>query len=1549
MVLSGACSMAGPDEATAPLGAVQQEFAPGADGVGTINVLGTIVNRYVPVTADVAAGASTVTVSNVTELGPTFGPGSLIMIMQMQGATIDTSDTASYGDVTALGGAGVFEFVHVASVTGNTITLEGACGGTRNAYSASGHTQVVRVPEYSSLTINNGASIIPQNWDGAVGGVVALRVSGTTTLNGNAVIDASGTGFRGGAVEQDTTAAGTGVFGFRGAAGTFGAQKGESIAGFTTEYAANGGAFGRGAPANGGGGGNAHNAGGGGGANAGNLANWNGQGVMTGTFPTCTDDPWRLDPGFVANGNARTTSTGGGRGGYTYSAANGDACTLAPGEGDWDGNSRQPVGGFGGRPLVSGPVAGQPTRYFLGGGGGAGDSNNNAGTAGARGGGLVLLETGTLVGTAQSAIRANGAAATSTTAGGNDAPGGGGGGGTVIVIADSVPGSFTLQANGGVGGNQIIGSAEAEGPGGGGGGGYIAISAGTPARAANGAAGGTTSSSSLSEFDMNGATGGAGGVANATITRGELAATSCYANNAPVNTVPGARTVAEDTTLTFTAGNTISIRDIDARNNPVQVTLAATNGTVSLFTIAGLTFTTGDGTSDATMTFTGTVTAINNALATLTFRPDPNFNGAATLRITTNDQGNTMPAPTTPQIDEDTIAITVTPVNDAPIANDDTATASVGTSVDIDVLANDTDPDGIPPTVLTITAVSTPSIGTATIVGNQIRYTAPIGATGSATFTYTVSDGTLTATGNVTVAIGAGGADSDNDGIPDDIEIAIGTDPNDADSDDDGVLDGDERDPAADTDGDGLINALDPDSDNDGLFDGTEMGLGCSNPATDLSKRRCVPDADPSTTTDPLNKDTDGGGKSDGSEDANLNGRVDPGETNPIAGQGADDASVTDTDGDGLSDALERFLGSDPNDADSDDDGLLDGDEANPSDDTDGDGAKNVVDADSDNDGLFDGLEMGQACSNPATDASKGRCTVDADPTTKTSPLLRDTDRGGVMDGAEDLNRNGRFDPGEQNPIAGQGADDLNAPPDSDNDGLPDAFEISIGTDPNDADSDDDGVLDGEEPNPTEDSDGDGLVNPLDPDSDNDGLFDGTEMGKACAHPATDFRKRSCVADADPSTRTNPLDRDTDKGGASDGSEDWNLNGRLDVGETNPVFGQGADDATVVDTDGDGLGDDLERTLGSNPSDADTDDDGVRDGDEPNPSHDTDGDGLRNVLDADSDNDGLFDGTEMGKSCSDPATDAARQRCIADADPSSRTSPLLRDTDKGGVSDGSEDFNRNGRVDFGETNPTPGNGADDADPGNADTDGDGLTDKFEDAIGSHKNDADSDDDGVPDGQEPNPTEDTDGDGKPNVLDSDSDGDGLFDGTEMGFDCANPGTDTSKNQCIADADPSTRTSPLDPDTDKGGVRDGAEDVNKNGRVDSGERDPLDPADDGTPCTQDSECGAADSGQICNDGACGAGCRGTGGNGCPSGQVCSSTTEVAGTCGPGGTSGGVDVDGGPTVPGTTPPDDGGSLEGGGINCAATPGTAASSTAWALGLGLALAYRTRRRNKR
>jgi large repetitive protein len=149
------------------------------------------------------------------------------------------------------------------------------------------------------------------------------------------------------------------------------------------------------------------------------------------------------------------------------------------------------------------------------------------------------------------------------------------------------------------------------------------------------------------------------GTANATVNVTAV-------NDAPVNTVPGAQTINEDTVLTFSSGNSnlISIADIDVGASTEQVTLTGTNGTVSLSGTAGLSFSVGDGTTDGTMTFSGTLAAVNTALSGLTFHPTANFYGDGTLDITTNDLGHTGGGA---QSDSDSVTVHVSPINDAPV------------------------------------------------------------------------------------------------------------------------------------------------------------------------------------------------------------------------------------------------------------------------------------------------------------------------------------------------------------------------------------------------------------------------------------------------------------------------------------------------------------------------------------------------------------------------------------------------------------------------------------------------------------------------------------------------------------------------------------------------------------------------------------------------------------------------------------------------------------------------------------------------------------------
>ena len=97
------------------------------------------------------------------------------------------------------------------------------------------------------------------------------------------------------------------------------------------------------------------------------------------------------------------------------------------------------------------------------------------------------------------------------------------------------------------------------------------------------------------------------------------------------------------------------------------------------------------------------------------------------------------------------VTISVTNVDEPPVVVDDSATASEdGSAVSVDVLANDSDPEG---ETLTLESVTQPSNGSAVVENGQAKYTPNAGYYGSDRFTYTVSDGTLTSVGNVVVTV----------------------------------------------------------------------------------------------------------------------------------------------------------------------------------------------------------------------------------------------------------------------------------------------------------------------------------------------------------------------------------------------------------------------------------------------------------------------------------------------------------------------------------------------------------------------------------------------------------------------------------------------------------------------------------------------------------------------------------------------------------------------------------------------------------------------------
>ncbi|SDZ42706.1 hypothetical protein SAMN05444397_106312, partial [Flavobacterium aquidurense] len=437
---------------------------PGVDGPAAVS---NSVNTYYPAGANITlnAGTTSVVLSGVPatdQYGNNFGTipisaGDLILIIQMQDATIDYTNTTNYGSGTPnsgpdnsggtgfslLGNTGIFEYVIATNnvpLTGGNLTFKGTGtnNGVRNSFynaDASNNRgkrtfQIIRVPQYSNLTLTSNITTPPFN--GIAGGVIAFNVSGTFNFAGY-TIDGSARGFRGGyspragsGVNNSTTYVGESSL-------TNISGKGEGIAG-TPKYMWDGfnqvvnlveglpgGSSGRGAPANAGGGGNDHNTGGGGGGNGG--------------FGGVGGAGWQGGGGDLFSNNL----TGGGRPGFrSY--------------------------------LTSTPFP----RLIMGGGGGAGDANDaSTGVKGGVGGAIILINAGNVLG--NGTIYANGGkGAPGTYSGSPDGAGGGGAGGTVLLnVSNNSTANIRIEANGGAGGNTENDNNNEHGPGGGGGGGII--------------------------------------------------------------------------------------------------------------------------------------------------------------------------------------------------------------------------------------------------------------------------------------------------------------------------------------------------------------------------------------------------------------------------------------------------------------------------------------------------------------------------------------------------------------------------------------------------------------------------------------------------------------------------------------------------------------------------------------------------------------------------------------------------------------------------------------------------------------------------------------------------------------------------------------------------------------------------------------------------------------------------------------------------------------------------------------------------------------------
>ncbi len=708
--------------------------------------------------------------------------------------------------------------------------------------------------------------------------------------------------------------------------------------------------------------------------------------------------------------------------------------------------------------------------------------------------------------------------------------------------------------------------------------------------------------------------------------------------------------------------------------------------------------------------------------------------------------------------------------------------------------------------------------------------------------------------------------DTDGDDLSDGVEVDFGSNPLLTDTDGDSLSDYVEimtanTDPTlVDTDGDALGDAAeydyctspsDPDSDGDGLCDGNTSvydgsTLLCSN-GEDADLDFEVDEGE----TNPCRADSDSDGMNDAYERQYSLDPLDPFDALTILSS----ATIADPDGDGVDNLYEAQNGTNPYVADSDEDGVSDLEELALGTDP-GDATSN-----SDGDSLIDSVEVTLGTSPNSTDTDADGLS-DYQETTAIYgltvgmgctivPTNPDSDGDGIPDGLEDIDLDGVLDGDtETNPCLA----------DTDGDGMDDGWEVFWGLNPHvqdgDTDWDSDGLTNLQEfllykgascdalagcP-----SDGHTLkvyTNPNVADSDEDGLNDGYEiemtgaiiMNYRCSpiEQDTDDDNLSDYFETQSSGCLDPANPDTDGDGIPDGVEE-------DAGETDPC---------LADEDGDGLNDYEELLLGTDPQDDDSDDDGYNDGDEyfymtnPNGTSDKNGNSVDDEQELinegkppiyvfnDMDGDGILNDGSTGED--------VNGNYVVDA---TESDPYNMDTDGDGLPDGWELTNNLSILVLNSCA--------------ADADQDGLSDRTEYLHGTLPGATDSDSDGMPDdweilyGLDPtidDSTGDLDGDTLTNLQEyelsinprsADSDIDGIRDyletqalyGFTVGIGCTiSPGNQDSDGDGIPDGledmdqdgalDGNTETSPCRVDTDGDLLPDGWERIWNTGPITS----------------------------------------------------------------------------------------------------------------------------------
>lgn len=358
-----------------------------------------------------------------------FSVGDQLLIIQMQGATIDQSNSSSFGNITSIGDAGNYEFATVCSIPNGTQIV---VNSLQRTYSSSGVIQIASVPIYNDATIT--ATLTAAPWDGTTGGILVFECTGT--LNMSSSIDLNGLGFRGGGLTTSTYNCSwtnnTNGFFYTVTEGK-GAKKGEGVALYVA-----GKEYGKGAQANGGGGSNDHNGGGGGGANA-SSGGLGGERIGASTFTCkCTNPGVGGKPNTYSNAANKIFLGGGGGAGHENNATLGSSGSNGGGIVIVKANL---VNGNGQAIEVMGGIA-PPDCFDGAGGGGAG--------------GTVLLDVGSYTGSLN--INSNGTTGGSVHGSGSsncNGPGGGGSGGVLWVNQGAIPAGINYSSIGGLNGTTL--------------------------------------------------------------------------------------------------------------------------------------------------------------------------------------------------------------------------------------------------------------------------------------------------------------------------------------------------------------------------------------------------------------------------------------------------------------------------------------------------------------------------------------------------------------------------------------------------------------------------------------------------------------------------------------------------------------------------------------------------------------------------------------------------------------------------------------------------------------------------------------------------------------------------------------------------------------------------------------------------------------------------------------------------------------------------------------------------------------------------------------